>query len=203
MDVAHDEVPDPADFTEGVQGQDARMRQLRGDLGLTTETLANLRRVREVGSQHLDGDEAVERPLAREVDIAHPPMPQRPHDLILLTECGGEDGLLGGRTAEGGIDLTWLARRVEQRLDLITQRLVALAGLIEPCGPLRPVDFHRRRQDVLHFLPALGRHEASSRLSQARAVAHSRLMVLGEHSISAAVSSMERPPKYRSSTILA
>jgi hypothetical protein len=65
----------------------------------------------------------------------------------------------------------------------------------------------RRRADRaplkhrFHVLPAGWSHESrlSSRYSQARAAAHSRFTVAGETSSTAAVSSMERPPKKRNS----
>ena len=85
-DVAHDEVPDPAHLAEGVQRHDARMRELRGDPRLAPEPLATSVRLGQLGAQHLDRDEALERALAREIDGAHAALAERPHDLVLLAE---------------------------------------------------------------------------------------------------------------------
>ena len=47
--IAHDEVPDAADFAERVQRQDSRMRELRRNARLATESLASLLGERELG----------------------------------------------------------------------------------------------------------------------------------------------------------
>ena len=69
--VTHHEIPDAADFAEGVQSENVRMRQLRGDACFAAKPLATLRCGGEVRTQHFDGYQALERALAREIDVSH------------------------------------------------------------------------------------------------------------------------------------
>ena len=62
------------------------MRELRGDPCFAPEALASVVRLGQLGAQHLDGDEPLERALAREIHRAHPAVAERPHDLVLLAE---------------------------------------------------------------------------------------------------------------------
>src|SRR6185436_1929425 len=58
--VAHDEVPDTADFPERVQRQNPRMGQLRRNACLAAEPFASLGGERKLGTQNLDRDETLE-----------------------------------------------------------------------------------------------------------------------------------------------
>ena len=98
----------------------------------------------------------------------------------------------------------------QQRLHFATERRIAGAAGVEERRPPGSRAVDRVSQDVVHALPALGRHgvgrtahACSSRFSHARAVAHSRLTVAVETFSVSAVSSTLIPPKNRYSTICA
>src|SRR5262245_2301461 len=101
---------------------------------------------------------------------------------------------------------------LDQGLDFSTERRIASAARIDQ----RPASRRRTLDGIgkylLNLLPAVAAdwcgaysqaHSRSSRLSHARAVAHSLLTVAGDTFSALAVSSTVRPPKNRYSTILA
>src|SRR3954468_7197333 len=71
MHVLHHDVDELLYFAEGVHRDDVRVAQPRCHARLTTESLAILVRRGELSSQHLDGDETMERDVASEVDDTH------------------------------------------------------------------------------------------------------------------------------------
>src|SRR4029077_18080089 len=95
--------------------------------------------------------------------------------------------------------------RGEQGLDFALQHQVASARLLQVCRTISRRQINGNIEDALDLLPVGRRHgdasEVSSRRSQARATAHPRFTGAGNTPTTSAVSSMERPPKKRSSTI--
>src|SRR5437879_4411533 len=96
----------------------------------------------------------------------------------------------------------------DQRLHLPPYGFVG-ANFIEVLVTLLWSSFQSASEHYLHLPPSLRRHACVSRFllfisrcSHARAVAHSRLTVAGETPSTTEVSSIERPPKNRSSTSL-
>ncbi len=104
------------------------------------------------------------------------------------------DALHGGRVDE----TRWPFVRDEQGTDFLAQLIVAGAGLLQPGVTGRSFSFQRGIEDFLDLPPTRWRHGgsiASSRLSHARAEAHSRFTVGSEISSACAVCSMVSPPK--------
>ena len=91
--IPHDEIPDPANFTKGVQRENACVRELCSDACLATESLAVVLRIGEIGTKHLDGHEAFECPLTRQIHRTHAAMAERTHDLVLLAKGSVQHGL--------------------------------------------------------------------------------------------------------------
>src|SRR3954465_2867871 len=83
--VSHDEVPDSADFTKGVEWQDACVRQLGSDASFAAKAPAAVRGGGGGRPKHLDRDEALERTFARQIDRTHTASAERSHDLVLLS----------------------------------------------------------------------------------------------------------------------
>ena len=74
-------------LAEVVNGEDVRMRQ-RGDrLGLALEARERGRIGGQVRRQDLDRDLAIERRVARAVDLAHAARAERGDDLVLSERC--------------------------------------------------------------------------------------------------------------------
>ena len=99
MDAVHELHRDEVigvDLPEVVDVDDVRMAQLGGELGLAEEHLEEVRRVREVREDALDGDptiEAFEPLLLGKEDLGHPAAGDPPQKDV-LTEA---DAALGGR----------------------------------------------------------------------------------------------------------
>ena len=109
--------------------------------------------------------------------------------------------LLEGRPLE---EFTGRPMRLEQTLDLGVQLGVVAARLREERRAVRLRPLQCAVEEVLDLPPALRRHgRPSSRKSHARADRNSRLIDDADVSIASAVSSIDRPPKNRSSTIRA
>ena len=68
----HHEVHDAFAFVDRINGNDARMCELRRGLRLPQEPLANVGVERELGRQHLDRDSAVKPEVGRAIDDRHP-----------------------------------------------------------------------------------------------------------------------------------
>src|SRR5262249_1443630 len=78
LEVLHDEEV----LADAVERADVRMRELRNGPRLAREPFAELRIVRELGRQDLDGDEASQPRVARAVHLAHPAGAERLFDLV-------------------------------------------------------------------------------------------------------------------------
>ena len=74
-----------------VERADVRVCQLRDSAGFTVEPIAELRVLCEVRRQHLDCHRAIEPRVARTIDLAHTPGPERSKNFIRAeTRAGGE-----------------------------------------------------------------------------------------------------------------
>ena len=188
------------------------MIEAREDLPLRAEALQHVGRMESAGHE-LDCDFffifGVDAP--RPVDLAHAPVADERGDFVRAdapaepmvlrgTEEVARD-VSGGRPVDNGV-----ARGVrgQQRLDFRAKPGVSGAGLVEAGFDTARIQLAGRGEDLLHAPPALRRHgvppAVSSRCRNARAIAHSRLAVAGDTSITAAASWMLSPPKKRSST---
>ena len=115
-------------------------------------------------------------------------------------QAGGihRDGLL----QEGFVPVVCL----QEGLDFAAYQNLTAARRIQELFALRRIELESCFEHTLDLAPFFGSHCVSfaliSRRSQVRAVAHSRLMVVREIPITSAVSSIDKPPKKRISTIL-
>jgi hypothetical protein len=184
------------------------VRQLRGNAGLASESLASLRIGREIGPENLDRHKALEGSLPCEEDTPGRTTSKRAEDLVLTRDralqCHSKRGFLscdeGRRGSCYGVtdagEAVCLVDGGEQRLHLALHRNICPTSLGNECRALGGRCLHGRAGNGLHFGPALRRHcVPSSRRSHARAIAHSRLTVAGETSSASAVSSILSPPK--------
>jgi hypothetical protein len=99
LDVPHDEVQRVGRLPEGVEWHDVRVHEPRGDARLASEALAYVGGFDRFAGKNLDRDHAVEGPLAREPDRAHPAASEEAEHVILPRELGGElrGEVVGGR----------------------------------------------------------------------------------------------------------
>src|SRR5260221_12257571 len=124
-------------------------------------------------------------------------------------ESSGGDAICAGPTFRdlgGGASQKTLRplARTEQRHDFVFERIVANAFSVKQSAPKIGVNIESGEEYRPYARPSLRRHlGSSSRNSHALASVNSRLMVAGESCRSVAASSMESPPKNRSSTIRA
>src|SRR5215469_3189572 len=97
-----------------------------------------------------------------------------------------------------------MVARSKQNLHFLAEGWIGVAGSIQKGGALLRRQFERFLQQIANLLPAFPRHDSAllnSWCSQILAVDHFRCTVAGESPSSCADSSIERPPKKRSSTI--
>ncbi len=214
FDVRH-HVPQQPVHAAGVeQGQDMRMLERRGDANLLQKSFCTYGSG-QFFAQHLDGDEAMVPHVAREIDNGHAAVPDLAPDGVPADECRRE--AIGKRrrrgwTTEplGGGALEKVAGvivRREQRLHFPTQPVVALARLGHERVAHMRLAGEGGLEHHLHGAPAVGghgdgayvvngsRHEASSRRSHMRAMAHSRPSVAVDTPSIAAASGMLSPAK--------
>ena len=86
MHVLHHDVDEITDLAESIHGYDARMAEPRRQPSFATKTLAVLFRRRELVAENLDGDQPVQRDVARQEDDTHPAASELAHDLELGAE---------------------------------------------------------------------------------------------------------------------
>src|SRR5712664_3923123 len=171
-------------------------------MGLAPKTHQQVGVVREIRGQNLDRNLSIEVPIVSPVHVPHSARPHRRKNLVRA-----QHGARFQRTAFDGRllqkrDVPHFVRGNE-RFNFVPQRLFR-ASLVEICTAVSGLSFKRPGEYFLHPLPDFRRHLRASfcfisRWSQARAVAHSRFTEAGEMPRTTAVSSMESPPKKRSS----
>ena len=106
LDVRHREVGESVRFADTIDGDDVRMLQAGRELGFALEARPEAGAHAELGVEHLDGDEALERPLPREVDRGHSSLAEEADDLVFSAEGGAhaiESGL-GGKGHDRKLD---------------------------------------------------------------------------------------------------
>src|SRR5437879_4814884 len=190
-------------LTDVVKRADMRMVQAGNGARLPHNSFMYFRAIGKISSQYRDGYKALQPSICSLVDLAHAAFAQERQDLI-RPQLGTVHQYV--RLAVGKSEKT-IARLVvsgEQRFHLASHGLLH-ANLIHVLVPLVRRSFQGACEHRLHPLPLLGSHAFVSlffisRCSQARAVAHSRFTVAGETPSTTEVSSMESPPKNRSST---
>ena len=99
-----------------------------------------------------------------------------------------------------------MALTAKKRFDFAPQQVIITAALLKERSSFTLRQFQSRAEYVLDSQPRFSIHSAGHIAHcmvqiHKRAVAHSRLVVAGEMFSTSAVSSIERPPKKRSSTI--
>jgi hypothetical protein len=92
LDVAHRDVEGPVRLAGVVHGQDVRMLERGRDLGLREEAAPEALVVREVRSNHLQGDLAPQSQVGRAVDSAHPALAGELLDAVAV-ELGSDPKL--------------------------------------------------------------------------------------------------------------
>ncbi len=194
------------------QARDVGMLEVCKYLALGTQALQDESRV-EAARHQLDRDFLlifrIDAPRA--VHVSHSAVSDECHDLVCADPPANQEIGFRWQQVAGELndrrpidDCVLRPVRIEQRLDFSEQFRLSMTGVVEKAAPLRFRESARGREDMLNALPAFRRdalsHEVSSRCSQARATAHSRLAVAGETPMTAEASLMLRPPKKRSST---
>jgi hypothetical protein len=94
-DERHDEPGDPFALADIVDGNDVRVRQLRGHLRLAREAGADGGIVRELGWQHLDRDGPIQAEVPGAVDHGHSATANLGLELVVRTD-GGNDAVVQG-----------------------------------------------------------------------------------------------------------
>src|ERR1017187_4529897 len=183
-----------------VQGADVGMVQRCHHARLALPPAAELR------LYELHGDAAAQARVPGFVDHAHTAFAEFALDLI-MADGVARPILAHAQQVRGG---TKQARRIvltQQVLDFGAQLRVALAGGIEKVRPLGFRPLASGTENFLDAAPAFRCHTASRPASCTRshalAIAQSLFTVRGEMAMASAVSSTERPPKYRNSAMRA
>src|SRR5678816_944763 len=86
VDERHDEVHKPVTFVDAINGNDVRMAELRGGLGLFQEPRPNFAAERELWREQFDRDVALQPAIFRLVDDSHPASADLTVELIVGTE---------------------------------------------------------------------------------------------------------------------
>ncbi len=142
--VAHDEIPHATQLAERVELQNARVRKIGGDSCFPPESLAALKRCSQLGAQHLDRDEPLERSFAGEIDRSHSSATNLADDLVLMSKRETEqlgDGISSRRRVVRRIcqDISEWRRPLcgmEERVDLSPERGVVTAQFVDERLPL-------------------------------------------------------------------
>src|SRR5581483_11253180 len=180
------------------------------DLAFGAEAVQGLAR-RQSGADHLDRDVPLVLAVGadRREHLAHAAAADSFDDDVAADAAAGAGR--GRRDRLALVDRRFVQKvagavvRREQRLDFALQ--VAIAGALggQKRAPLAGRQRDGAVEDAFDLLPAFGRHaggrSAISRCSHARAVVHSRDTVAAEMPRTSAVSSIDSPVKYRSSTM--
>src|SRR5579883_520697 len=170
--------------------------------GFAAETFLGSRIVSQITAKELDSDKPVEPRVSCFIHFAH----------AAIADTG--ENFIRSKLGSIGQRFSFDSRRLEKAVRVFVGRKQGLhfcsdrfldADLIEIAIAFARSFFQCDGEDGLDLSPLFGIHALSpllliSRCSQARAVAHSRFTVAGEIPSTSAVSSMERPPKNRSST---
>ena len=96
----HHEVREPLQFSDVVDRNDVRVRQLRRHLRLARKARADRWIVGQLRRKDLDGHGSVEPPIARPIYHGHSAAPNLPIDFILRPDRG-DDSLLQGFAHDG------------------------------------------------------------------------------------------------------
>src|SRR4029077_5647511 len=179
------------------------MIQSSGSPGLLIEAAETLRIMSKSGMQNLDRYLSAQFHVSRTVHVAHAASPEQRLNFVVseprvLFELPGQ----WWRFQETSL---CLFVGCQQRLHFAAQRLICGTGLVQISAALLRIHRQRGFQNGSDFLPGFPRHEAAflftGRYSHARAEAQERSTVAAEIDRTSAVSSIDRPPKKRSSTM--
>src|SRR6266851_3487716 len=184
-------------------GENVGMVQCRSGTRFLLETAQAVRIRRKRAGQHFNRDIPMQTQVASAIHFPHATCPNlRLHFVVAQTRAFRKRNPHCRRRQK---IRTCSFRRVEQRLHFPPERMIRRTSLLQKRRPLLGSQFQRSVQDLLHLLPALWCHTEIALLiswcSHTLAVAHSLFTVLGEIPSTVAVSSVERPPKKRSSTM--
>jgi hypothetical protein len=94
FEILHDEERRALVLADVIESADVRMIKRGNRPGFVLESLSELRIAGELGSEHLDGDDAIEPRIACLVDLAHPAATEQRQNFI-----GTETGT--GRNSHG------------------------------------------------------------------------------------------------------
>jgi hypothetical protein len=163
LDQLEDECDDIFTFLERVNARDVRMIQRRQDLRLAPEASDTGAVVSQRRREHLDGDVPTKLDVARAVHVAHaagadargdfvlaqPPPDERRGGWLKAGRIGMEGGLLEKVVGKG---------LVEQRLDVVFERVVAGTRIVEELSPAFRGQRQRFVKQSFDVQPVLWRH---------------------------------------------
>src|SRR5215469_1063520 len=192
---------------------DVGVIQGSSSLSFQFETVQSLRIARPELGQHLDCHFALQLRIACAIHLAHsasankrltqvrPQLGPRRQDIPRNGFCLRHPFNERWGLQEAGAHMV---ARSEQNLHVLAEGWIGVAGSIQKGGALLGRQFERLLQQIANLLPAFLRHVSALLIwwcSQRRAVDQDRLTVAGDIPKTSAVSSIDSPPKNRSSTI--
>jgi hypothetical protein len=211
-DASHElarEVQLAVDLLERVDRRDCGMGQRRGGACLACQALARAGVAAERARQHLQRDGAAQAIVAGGVHHAHAAAADFLADFVRADTRARERGVgrfveeLGGDRPCGTFEEgAGRVVRAQQGAHFVGDSGIGFGRAREQALTIRGAEIQRLVEQRADAAP-VGRQLSSSRASHARASAQWRFTVAGEMSIACAVSSIDRPPKNRSSTIRA